>query len=223
MNSHTDTPIHPTARRSARLARVGLATLAVGVLGLSACGSDDEAADTTTTEADASTTTHDDSADHDSTDHDSTDHDSGDAPPTVSIGLVDYSFEDVPDRIPAGTPLSISNASTTEVHELVAVRLPDDETRTAEQLVALPPAELGALIGAEPAAVLIAPPGEDGFPVVGDGTLTEPGRYLLLCSIPLGADPAEYLAAAQTSAGPPQVAGGPPHFTAGMYAEVEVE
>ncbi len=213
MNSHTNTPIHPTARRGARLARVGLATLAVGVLGLSACGSDDEAADTTTTEADASTTTHDDSADHDS----------HDAPPTVSIGLVDYSFEDVPDRIPAGTPLSISNASTTEVHELVAVRLPDDETRTAEQLVALPPAELGALIGAEPAAVLIAPPGEDGFPVVGDGTLSEPGRYLLLCSIPLGADPAEYLAAAQTSAGPPQVPGGPPHFTAGMYAEVEVE
>jgi uncharacterized cupredoxin-like copper-binding protein len=205
----------PTRRRPG-LARVGLAALAVGVLGLTACGSDDEATDTTaaansstTTEADATTT--------------SVEHDHGDDAPAVSIGLVDYAFEDVPATVPAGTPLSITNTSMNEVHELVAVRLPENETRSAAELVALPPAELGGLIGGEPAAVIIAPPGEAGFPVVGDGTLTEPGRYLLLCSIPLGADPAEYLAAAQTSAGPPQVDGGPPHFTAGMFAELTVE
>ena len=67
-------------------------------------------------------------------------------------------------------------------------------------------------------------PGEAGFPVVGDGTLTEPGRYAIICSIPIGADPAEFLAAAQESTeGPPQVAGGPPHFTSGMYGELVVE
>ncbi|MHB1138471.1 MAG: hypothetical protein ACYC2O_05895 [Microthrixaceae bacterium] len=212
----TVTAVEPASsgHRHNRVARIGLATLAIGLIGLSACGSDD-AADTTTstTEADAGTSQAVDDVAHG---HD-------DDAPNVSIGLVDYSFEDVPRTVAAGTPLSITNSSTTELHELVAVRLPDDDTRTAEELVALPPAELGALIGAGPAAVIIAPPGEAGRPVVGDGTLSEPGRYLLLCSIPVGADPAEYLAAAQTSAGPPQVAGGPPHFTVGMFAELEVE
>ena len=57
---------------------------------------------------------------------------------------------------------------------------------------------------------------------VGDGTLQEPGRYLVICTIPTGADPAEYLAAEATSNGPPDVEGGPPHFTHGMYAELDV-
>ncbi len=72
--------------------------------------------------------------------------------------------------------------------------------------------------------MIVAPPGEAGFPVVGDGSLTEPGRYAIMCFIPIGADPAEYLAAAQAATSePPQVAGGPPHFTAGMFAELTVE
>lgn len=141
----------------------------------------------------------------------------------VTIGLRDYAFEDVPATVALGTSLSITNSSSTELHELVAVKLAEDETRSAADLVALAPAELGALIGDAPAHVLLAPPGAAGFPVVGDGVLDEPGRYLLLCSIPIGADPAEYLAAAQSSDGPPQVAGGPPHFTAGMFAELVVE
>ncbi|MEQ9161428.1 MAG: hypothetical protein RLN74_01900, partial [Ilumatobacter fluminis] len=60
---------------------------------------------------------------------------------------------------------------------------------------------------------------------VGDGTLSEPGRYVLMCFIPIGADPDEYLAAVAAAGGgkPDGVAGGPPHFTAGMYAELVVE
>ena len=54
------------------------------------------------------------------------------------------------------------------------------------------------------------------------GFVAEPGRYLILCAIPTGADPAEYLAAAATSEGPPQVEGGQPHFMNGMYAEILV-
>lgn len=156
---------------------------------------------------------------HDSTHGSDTPHDM----PMVTVGLRDYAFDDVPASVALGTTLSITNNSVGEVHELVAVLLPETETRTAAELVALPPAELGALVGTMPAHVLIAPPGEPGFPAVGDGVLDEPGRYLLLCTIPIGADPGEYLAAAQSSDGPPQVAGGPPHFTAGMFGELVVE
>jgi hypothetical protein len=79
------------------------------------------------------------------------------------------------------------------------------------------------MFAGEPAMVLLAAPGGEQIAAVGDGTLAEPGRYLLFCAIPIGADPQEYLEAAQTSDGPPQVDGGPPHFTAGMYGEVTVE
>jgi hypothetical protein len=60
---------------------------------------------------------------------------------------------------------------------------------------------------------------------VGDGTLTEPGRYVLMCFIPTGADPDEYLSAAAASEGeaPTGVAGGPPHVVNGMYAELHVD
>ena len=74
--------------------------------------------------------------------------------------------------------------------------------------------------------VLLQPPGSDEQIVaVGDGTLTEAGRYVLMCFIPTGADPEEYLAAAAASEGeaPTGVAGGPPHFVNGMYAELQVD
>jgi hypothetical protein len=46
----------------------------------------------------------------------------------------------------------------------------------------------------------------------------------VMCAIPTGVDPEEYLAAAAGAAGgPPDVAGGPPHFTHGMAAELIVE
>ena len=71
--------------------------------------------------------------------------------------------------------------------------------------------------------LLQAPGSSDVIPAVGDGTLSEPGRYLVICAIPTGADPMEYLeAAAQSEEGPPEVEGGPPHFVNGMYAEVVV-
>jgi hypothetical protein len=46
-----------------------------------------------------------------------------------------------------------------------------------------------------------------------------------MCFIPTGADPDEYLAAAAASEGeaPTGVAGGPPHFVNGMYAELQVD
>ena len=71
---------------------------------------------------------------------------------------------------------------------------------------------------------MIASPGESGIAVEGTGTLNEPGRYAIICAIPTGADPAEYLAAAaETEGGPPEVDGGHPHFAVGMWAEVVVD
>jgi hypothetical protein len=148
--------------------------------------------------------------------------DSSDSGLPVMVEAYDYKFEAIPAEFAAGTQLTLTNLSSSEVHEIVAFRLPDTETRSAAELVALPEAELGALFGGGPATVIVAPPNAEGFAVVGDGVLSEPGRYLFVCTIPTGADPEEFLAAAQASEGPPDVAGGPPHFTKGMFDEAVV-
>lgn len=190
-----------TIRNPRRRAVAAAAALALGVGGLAACGDDD---DSGTEEARPTTTT-------------------TDASPAAEIAAVDYRFEDLPDNVEAGTTLSFRNRSDREVHELVAMRLGDAEDRSPEELVALPEPELRGLFSGPPAAVLIAPPGEAGFAAVGDGTLTEPGRYLVMCFIPTGADPAAYLDALDANPGqPPSVPGGPPHFTAGMFGQLSV-
>lgn len=140
----------------------------------------------------------------------------------VVITMVDFAFEGVPDSIPAGTAITVVNEAPTELHEVVAFRLPDDEERSVDELAHLAPGELVAVLG-EPAAVILAVPDGDPIVAVGDGTLAEPGRYALMCFIPTGVDPDVYLAAAaETEEGPPQVDGGPPHFVHGMVAEITV-
>lgn len=144
-------------------------------------------------------------------------------PEQVIVTAVDYGFGGVPAAVGPGTVLVLSNESSVEVHELVAIRLPDEEPRSVAELVALPPAELAEFFPLVE-TVLVAPPGESSSPVEGNGALREPGRYALICVIPTGADPDEYLAAAaEAEGGPPQVAGGPPHIAHGMYAEIVVE
>lgn len=141
---------------------------------------------------------------------------------TVAITAIDYAYVDVPERVKAGATISLVNDSDKEVHEIVAIRLPDDEERPVSELVQLPPEELAAFFPSLE-TVLVAPPSAEGFAVEGTGALTEPGRYALICVIPTGADPDEYLAAAAASeGGPPDVAGGPPHIVEGMFAELTV-
>ena len=138
----------------------------------------------------------------------------------LDVTLTDFSFGDLPDEVAVGTRVQIENASETELHELVAVRLADGDDRPVDEIVA---SGLDEVLGAgPPAAVLLAAPGANQIDAVGDGVLAEPGRYLLLCAIPTGADPQEYLQAAATSDGPPQVAGGPPHFVNGMVDDLVV-
>lgn len=143
---------------------------------------------------------------------------------TITVTAVDYAFEGLPDEIEAGTRIELENDSTNELHEFVAIRIPDSETRPVSELVQLPEAEVDALFGStEPATVLLAPPGGEMIAAVGDGTISEPGRYAVVCFIPTGADPEAYLEAAQTATeGPPDVAGGPPHVANGMHAELNV-
>ena len=182
-------------RNVGRNSVVAISVTAVAMV-LSSCGSDEPAAETAATETE---------------------------PQTVMVTAIDYAFVDLPSRVKAGTTLALHNDSDAEVHELVAIRLPDDEQRPVAELVQQPPEELAQLFPLVK-AVLIAPPSEDGFAVEGTGTLTEPGRYAVICVIPTGADPAEYLtAAAEAEGGPPEVAGGPPHIVQGMFGEIVVE
>lgn len=179
---------------------VACAFAALAVVGLAACGDDDDAS--APTEAAAG----------------------GQA---VTITLSDYVFEGVPPTITSDTPIDVTNESADEAHELIAFRLPDTETRSLTELQALPPDEFGALVPGAPALAFAARPNADGELVLGDGTLHEPGRYLLVCFIPTGADPDQVMAAmkaaaADPSAGPPHIDGGPPHVAAGMIAELVV-
>ena len=143
---------------------------------------------------------------------------------TIEVVAFDYGYEGIPDTVEAGTTFTLVNTAPGELHEFVALRLPDDEDRPVSELVTLPIEELGAVLAVDPAAVLLAlPDGGQMIPAVGDGTLTEPGRYAIICMIPEGADPQGYLdAAAASQGGPPEVEGGPPHIALGMFAELTV-
>src|SRR5690606_22931399 len=124
-------------------------------------------------------------------------------PMVGEVVAVDFGFAQLPETVPAGTRLTLRNDASGELHELVAFRLDDDETRTIDELVALPPQDMQAALG-EPTTVILAPPASEQIAVpIGDGTLSEPGRYAILCLIPTGADADEYLTAAARSDGPP--------------------
>jgi hypothetical protein len=141
----------------------------------------------------------------------------------VEVTAVDYGFKDLPKTLAVGSTLELKNDSTKELHELVAIRLPDSEKRPVGDLIKLSDEELGEIASTEPAMVLIAPPTEEGFAVVGNGTFTVAGRYAILCFIPTGADPAAIMAAAaEGGTEQPEIAGGPPHAFQGMYGEITV-
>lgn len=145
--------------------------------------------------------------------------DDGETVGVLAIEMSDFTYGDLPDEVAAGTRIEVTNSSETELHEFVAYRVADDDERSAEDIIA----DAATLVAdGPPATVLLAAPGSEQIAAVGDGTLAEPGRYLILCAIPTGADVDEYLAAAATSDGPPQVDGGSPHFVNGMFAEVDV-
>ena len=145
---------------------------------------------------------------------------------TVEVTAVDYAFDDVPETVPAGSELTLANASDAEFHEMVVFRVDDDQDMPLDEIVRTAAEESD---GPPPdwltfAGVSVAMPGEDGMAPEGPVVLEEPGRYLLLCFIPTGADPAAYQQAMESGATEaPDVQGGAPHVAEGMAAELVVE
>lgn len=140
---------------------------------------------------------------------------------SVEVTAVDFAYIDLPAEVEAGTAFTLNNEAESELHELVAVKLSEDETRSVGELVMLPMEELGAIVEAGLTTVILAPPGGENIVPVGDGTLQEPGRYAIICFIPTGIAPQEYLdAVAET--GEPPMSDSPPHFVHGMLGEVTV-
>lgn len=201
-----------------------LVIAATAGLVLAGCSDDDDAAadDPPVEVADESTTTSPGDAPDETTDAPD-EADEADEAETLEVTMVDFAFSGLPEEVPAGTRLTVANEAESELHELVAFRLPDDEERPLDELVQMPPGELEALLG-QPVTVLLAAPGGEMIPAVGDGTLAEPGRYAITCFIPTGVEPSVYMEAAQQSQeGPPEIEGaGPPHVVHGMYAELTV-
>lgn len=201
--------------RTFRWARAALIPLAVTGALLVACSDDEGEAEAEATATEAMTAT-----------AEGTGEAMGEA---LEVTTVDFGYEGLPEKVAAGTKITLVNTSEAELHEFVAILLPEGETRTAAELAALPMEELGALLGTgHPETVILATPGsgaDANIVAVGDGTLNTPGRYLVICAIPTGIAPEAYLEAAAASGGEaPQVeGGGAPHFVAGMFAEVTVE
>lgn len=154
--------------------------------------------------------------------------DAADAGEVVEVVGVDYAFEGAPAETPAGTSFTFTNASDVEVHEMIVMRVDDDETRPLQELLELPDEEVEQV--AEFVGMQFALPGEEGIDPESPAdaappvALSEPGRYVFLCFIPEGADPDAYRAVLQSdgSSGPPDVEGGPPHVALGMVHELTV-
>ena len=117
----------------------------------------------------------------------------------VDVTGVDYAFEGIPETLAAGpTSFSFTNDGTEE-HEMVMFRKADGETRSFEELFALPEEEAGDAVTFT--AATFSPIGETTYALAD----LEPGQYAAVCFIPVGG-----------------AEDGPPHFTEGMLAEFEV-
>ena len=187
------------------------AVLASGALLGAACGDDDTTEESTAETGGAETT---DDSTVEGTDEGEA---SGDA---VEVTAVEYEFQGIPETVPAGTTFSLTNGGE-EVHEMIVVKIPDEETRPVEELAQLSDKELGKVFPEGPEAAtaiaLFAAPGGQGEGETGEteGTVTEPGRYGVLCFVPVGTTE-------MPTNGPPS-GDGPPHFTQGMVTEFTVE
>lgn len=148
---------------------------------------------------------------------------------TIEVTGSEYAFEGVPALVAPGAELTFSvPADAEEVHEMVVIRIPASETRTLEELLELPEEETADFPFQ---GVLIAVPGEDGVSPEDQSTsitVTDPGRYAVLCFLPQGLDQETFEAATADAGdaaaeGPPPFPEGTPHAFLGMVAELTVE
>jgi hypothetical protein len=102
---------------------------------------------------------------------------------TLDVETQNYSFAGIPHEVPAGTTVINVTNDATEIHELILVKVADGETRSVEELMALPEEEVEQLITDK--AFVFAMPGGTNF-VTAE---LDPGRYVALCFVPVGATP----------------------------------
>ena len=102
---------------------------------------------------------------------------------TLDVETQNYAYTGIPDEVPAGTTVINVSNDATEIHELVLVKIADGETRSLEELMALPEEESDQLVTEK--GLVFAMPGGTNF-VTAE---LDPGRYVALCFVPVGATP----------------------------------
>ena len=121
----------------------------------------------------------------------------------VDVSMVDYSFEGVPESVPAGTVgFNVTNDGE-ELHEMILVRLKDPEAQV-EELIRLPEKEVQKQI--ETVGFIFADPGATDAQAFD----LDPGEYGYVCFIPVGTTGE-------------QEGDGPPHAFEGMFGQFTVE
>ncbi len=111
---------------------------------------------------------------------------------TVEVTGVEYAFTGLPESVPAGTTLAFTNGGV-ELHEMVVNRIADGVEETFDELMALN--ESGVDLEAEGYIdmefgnqMVLALPGQTSEDSI---TLEQEGRYVVLCFIPTGLEPAK--------------------------------
>lgn len=126
----------------------------------------------------------------------------------LEAAAIDYAYQGLPETLEAGpTVVRLTNEGT-EFHELLLLRVNDDVTETAEELLALPQEEAESKVTT--AGVAFAPVGA----TAGASADLEAGRYIAVCFLPVGSTPEAFAAG-----GPPDA---PPHALEGMFQELQV-
>jgi uncharacterized cupredoxin-like copper-binding protein len=128
----------------------------------------------------------------------------------MQVTATDDAFSGVPATATAGTTLLRLTNNGAEYHEIVLFRVADGETRSAQDLVALPQDQFAAALQQTGGSTLAAP-GAQGVNTVD----LEPGRYVMACLIPVGSTPAAF-ASGQVDPNAPT------HAAHGMIAEFQV-
>ena len=105
---------------------------------------------------------------------------------TIQVEAFDYEFKGIPRPLTAGDALELVNRSSAEYHNLTVFEIYPDDTRSLDELAAIPPNEFESQLRA--IGHLDAAPGEAAFN--GRIRLQTPGRYLAIDMVPEGADPA---------------------------------
>jgi hypothetical protein len=128
---------------------------------------------------------------------------------TIDVTATEYAFAGIEETVPAGTSVIRLTNDGTEFHEVALMKVADGETRSVEELLALPEEEVSSVV--TDVTFVFAPPGAGSY-VTAD---LDPGRYVALCFVPVGATPDAL--ASGTALDESQ-----PHAMHGMVAEFQV-